>query len=127
MDARDVARRWYHAASTCPADLETVLSLLAEDVVWTEAAGSAWGGTYNGRDDVAGRLLPRLYEAIDKPFFLLEDLIVDDTSIAAFGWLGGNRKGTEEAISVRFAHRLEIGHGQISTIEELLDTSLLAT
>ncbi len=107
-------------------DIEGVLSALAEDVAWKIPASLPWGGTYNGREDVAGffGLLPEYFEQLElHPDELIEagDRVIDIGFMRGRGTLGG------DPFESRYCLVWHMRDGLAVEMEEFSDTAALIT
>jgi ketosteroid isomerase-like protein len=105
-------------------DIEGVLGALDDDIVWTVSESLPYGGTFNGREDVAAffGLLPEYYESIElHPTLLLEgaDLVMDVGTMKGKGKLGGE----DAAFEVRYCLVWRMRGGKAIEMEEFSDTA----
>ncbi|WP_432828655.1 nuclear transport factor 2 family protein [Dactylosporangium sp. CA-092794] len=119
-DAKDVVRVLY--AGLAAGDVPGALAALSADVVWTEAAGFPYAGTYHGQQAVLEHVFARLGTEWDG-FKAVPDTIVGDGDVAAaIGWYSGTYKATGKAFKARYVHWFTVTDGRISRFEQVTDT-----
>ncbi len=104
-------------------DIPGVLALLDPRIRWTEAAGSAYPGTFVGPESIVQDLFVRLGE--DWTTFLPAPQEYADLGgrVLALGWYEGTHRATGKAMRGRFAHLFDVDGGRITAFESINDTA----
>jgi ketosteroid isomerase-like protein len=104
------------------ADIPAFLALLDPQVVWTEAAGSAYAGTFVGHDALVQGVFMRLggeWETfLPKPveFFDCGETVI------VIGSFEGTHRSTGNSMTSRFAHLFRLRGEKIVEFESINDT-----
>jgi ketosteroid isomerase-like protein len=107
-------------------DVPAVLGALDDEVVWTEAAGFPYSGTYHGPQAVLSGVFARLNAEWDG-FQAVPDHIVDGGEVVVgAGWYSGTYKATGKPMRARFAHVIQLSGGKITKFEQIVDTAKVA-
>ncbi|KAA2267130.1 nuclear transport factor 2 family protein [Solihabitans fulvus] len=122
-DALDLVRAHYAASDR--GDVEGMLAVLAPGATWTEAAGSPYGGTYVGAEQIIDGVLARI--GCDWADFTVtvEELVDGGTAVVALGRYAGTHRSTGQEATARFAHVWHVTDGQVSSFEQIADTAAL--
>ncbi|MFI1773401.1 nuclear transport factor 2 family protein [Thalassobellus citreus] len=95
---------------------------VAEDIVWTEAKGFPYAGTYIGLESVTKNVFSRLgSEWIDYKF-TPEDYIANEDKVVAYGTYSGTYKATNNYFEARVAHVWKLKDGKIISFEQFVDS-----
>jgi uncharacterized protein len=105
-------------------NIEGVLEMLDENIIWTVPQSLPYGGEFNGRQDVAAffALLTEYYEELElHPTLLLEgaDLVMDVGTMKGRSKLGGE----EAAFELHYCLVWRMRHGKAIEMEEFSDTA----
>jgi len=123
-DATDAVRALY--GSMAAGDIPGALAAMSPDVVWTEAAGFPYAGTYHGPQAVLDNVFARLGGEWDG-FAVKPDVIMADGDVvAAIGWYSGTYKATGKVFEARYVHWFTVTGGRITRFEQVTDTSVIA-
>jgi ketosteroid isomerase-like protein len=109
----DVAKKAYEAFAT--ADLETVLSLLDDNIEWTNPGDSQVSGTYCGKGEfteLVARLAAKSFTTTPTRFLAADDVVVVLTEVSA---------GGESALE---ADVLTFREGKVVTARTIADTAM---
>lgn len=115
-----------HYAASARRDLAGMLADLADDVRWTEMAGSPCAGTHVGRQQIIERVFAAIEADWDRFEFKLQALIDGGEAIVAIGDYSGIHRGTGRAMSARVAHVWRLEGGKVRRFEQFADTRLMA-
>ncbi|MCS5498346.1 nuclear transport factor 2 family protein [Cnuibacter physcomitrellae] len=119
--AREVIERHYAASDR--GDLDGMLSVLADDIVWTEAAGFPLAGTYVGPQSVAQNVFAALQRDWEG-FALAVDEIVDcGDTVIGIGTYTGTDRGTGKPFQARVVHIWRVEDGKAVRFEQVADTA----
>lgn len=105
-------------------DIPAVLGMLAEDVVWIEAEGGPYGGTFIGREAVLDNVFMKLggewkgYAAVPHEF------IAQGETVVALGEYSGTYKATGKSFKAPFAHVWRFRDGLVSSFQQHTDTAM---
>jgi uncharacterized protein len=94
----------------------------AEDILWTEAKGFPYAGTYTGLKNITEQVFSRLgSEWIDYKF-TPESYVADEDQVVAYGTYTGTYKKTGKAFVARVAHVWKLKGGKIRSFEQFVDS-----
>ncbi|MFI1743335.1 nuclear transport factor 2 family protein [Thalassobellus sediminis] len=95
---------------------------VAKDIVWTEAKGFPYAGTYIGLESITKNVFSRLgSEWIDYKF-TPEDYIANEDKVVAYGTYSGTYKATNNYFEARVAHVWKLKDGKIISFEQFVDS-----
>ena len=95
---------------------------LAVEARWTEAEGFPYAGTYIGFEEISKNVFSRLAtEWIDYKI-AIEDYIVSDDHVVAYGTYSGAYKATGKFFKARVAHLWKVKNGKIISFEQIVDS-----
>ncbi|MFD7659725.1 nuclear transport factor 2 family protein [Actinosynnema sp. NPDC059797] len=123
MTALDVVRAHYEASER--GDLDGMLAVLAPDARWTEAAGSAYAGTYTGPAAIRAGVFERI--GADWSAFAAEvdELLPAGPTVVALGRYHGTHRATGDSATARFAHVWRVVGDRVVEFEQVADTALI--
>lgn len=112
-------------AALARGDIGALAAELWPDVVWTEAAGGPYHGTYVGPDAVVQGVLVRI-SADWQDFSAAPDLLVAEGGrVVAVGTYRGRCRRTGRLVEARFAHVFVVDAGRVREFEQILDSKPL--
>jgi uncharacterized protein len=116
----DVVRGAYEAFAR--GDVPGVLGALTDDVEWTEAKGSPYGGTYRGGDAIVQNVFGPILE--DLPDFAVtpEEFIASGDSVATVVRCTGTGKATGKRLDLLAVHVWDVRDGKITRFRQFIDT-----
>lgn len=123
MGSVEVVRAHYAASDR--GDLDGMLAPLADDVEWTEAAGTAYAGTYMGPDAVRTHVFGPIAAEWDGFGFDLAELLEAGSTVVALGSYRGTHRRTGKAVLARVAHVWRVADGKVRSFEQIADSALL--
>lgn len=103
-------------------DIPAVLGLFSSDIVWTEAEGFPYGGTYNGPNAVLEGVFMRLGSEWDGFAAVPHDFIDGGDTIVALGKYSGTYKATGKSFEADFAHVWKLREGKAVWFRQYVDT-----
>ena len=103
-------------------DVPAVLRFLSSDILWTEAEGFPYGGTYTGPDAVLSGVFMRLGSEWDGFSAVPEEFVDGGDTVVALGHYGGTYRATGKSIRVNFAHVWKISEGRAVRFTQYVDT-----
>lgn len=106
-------------------DIPTVLGFLSPDIVWTEAEGFPYGGTYTGPDAVLAGVFMRLGTEWDGFAVVPEEFIDGGDVVVALGKYSGTYKATGKSFRANFAHVWQVREGKAIRFVQYVDTLLV--
>lgn len=124
MTTREVIETLFEAFAR--RDAAVMVSLLADDVEWTQADGFPYAGTYMGPRAVLDQVWRRMgtewldWQAIP------ESIIVEGDRAVAVGTYMGVYKATDVPIRARFAHVYEVRESKIVRMEHFAEVLKVA-
>jgi uncharacterized protein len=105
-------------------DVEAVLGVLDEQIVWKVPETLPWGGSYTSREDVAG-FFALLLEYFDEFNVIPEDLLAAGDRVVDFGVIRGRGKLNDEPFEARYCLIWKMSDGKAVEMEEFSDTAEL--
>ncbi|MFD0201636.1 MULTISPECIES: nuclear transport factor 2 family protein [Saccharothrix] len=124
MTALDVVRAHYDASAR--GDLAGMLAVPAPDVRWTEAAGSAYAGTYTGPAAVVDGVFRRIDEEWSSFAVEVDELLDADDAVVALGRYTGRHRATGKSMTARCTHVWRVADGFVRDFEQIADTAAIA-
>jgi ketosteroid isomerase-like protein len=106
-------------------DVPTVLAFLDSNIVWKEAEGFPYGGTYNGPDAVVQGVFMRLGTEWDGFAAVPAEFIDGGDTIVGLGQYSGTYKATGRSFQANFAHVWKIESGKATRFVQYVDTLLV--
>lgn len=106
----EVFRRGYAAFQS--ADLETVRSLLAPDVVWNIPGHNHFSGAHRGVDDVVSVFMSNFQETNGTFRVDIHDILGNDEHAVALASVSGERAGKK--LNDRYTHVVHIKDGKVT-------------
>src|SRR5215203_5592968 len=85
-------------------DIFTVIDSLDENIVWTQAEGHPYGGTYIGHKAIIKNVLKKLATEWDMYRVAPDDFLDTGNRIVVLGNYSGTYKKTGKSMYVPFAH-----------------------
>lgn len=106
-------------------NVPSVLGALSPDVVWTEAEGFPYAGTYVGPNAVLDNVFMRLGTEWDG-FAAIPDEFVDaGDTVVVLGKYSGTYKATGKSFQANFAHVWKLRGGKAIRFVQYADTLLV--
>ena len=102
---------------------KNLMASLANDVVWTEAAGFPYAGTYHGPQSIFDHVFHRLATEWIDYRAKVHTYLADGDTVAAFGIYSGTYRATEVAMQATFAHLYRLDAGKIVSMEQVVDSA----
>jgi ketosteroid isomerase-like protein len=94
----------------------------AVDIVWTEAKGFPYGGTYTGMEAIAKNVFNRLATEWINYTFTPEGYVAEGDNVIAYGTYTGINKQTGKSLEARVAHLWKLKDGKIISFEQFVDS-----
>lgn len=102
---------------------KNLMASLADDVVWTEAAGFAYAGTYHGPQAIIDNVFQRLTNEWIDYQAKVHTYLSEGDHVAAFGVYSGIYRKTGIAMKATFAHLDRLKEGKIISMEQYVDSA----
>lgn len=102
-----------------------LMTALAPDARWTEAAGFPYAGTYVGPEAIAKGVFRRLASEWEGYTARVHTFLADGDRVAAFGVYSGTYRRTGKAMTASFAHLYRLKDGKIVSMEQVVDSALV--
>jgi len=106
-------------------DVPTVLAALGPDVIWKEAEGFPYGGTYVGADAVLQNVFMKLGSEWDGFTVVPQEYIAAADTVVALGEYSGTYKATGKSFRAPFVHVWKFGAGRIVSFQQHTDTAVV--
>lgn len=119
----DIIRATYEGPSE--ENGQNLLSALAPDAIWIEAAGFPYAGTYTGPDDIVTNVFQRLATEWTDYRAQVHTFLADGDQVAAFGVYSGIYRKTGKAMTASFAHHYRLKNGKIVHMEQYVDSAMV--
>lgn len=119
----EIIRSTYEGASADNGN--NLLSALAPDATWTEAAGFPYAGTYIGPEAIIANVFKRLASEWIDYQAKVHTYLADGDQVAAFGVYSGTYRQTGIAMTATFAHLYRLDQGKIVTMEQYVDSAMV--
>src|SRR6185437_934905 len=94
----------------------------AENIVWTEANGFPYGGTYTGLDAIGKNVFRRLATEWTDYTFTPEGYVAEGDKVVAYGTYTAVNKRTGKPLKARVAHLWQLKDGKIIRFEQFVDS-----
>ncbi|WP_417528961.1 nuclear transport factor 2 family protein [Marinomonas shanghaiensis] len=104
---------------------KNLLSVLAPDVTWTEAAGFPYAGTYIGAEEIIANVFHRLGTEWTDYQAKVHTYLADGDRVAAFGVYSGTYNSTGKSMTATFAHLYQLRDGKIISMEQYVDSAMV--
>lgn len=126
MTNRDIIMALY-AAFDC-GDMDAVLALMADDIVWNEAENNKWadGNPYIGPQAVAAGVFGRVPEEYDSFVVEVGQVVAEGDTVVMQGRYRAKVKGSSAEIAPQIVHWWTVRDGKIATFQQHVDTLILA-
>ena|ERR1041385_331630 len=95
---------------------------VASDIVWTEANGFPYAGTYVGLEAVTRNVFHRLGTEWTDYKFTPEGYVVEGDKVVAYGTYSGTNNQTGKSFVARVAHVWKLRDGKITSFEQFVDS-----
>lgn len=102
---------------------KNLMASLADDVVWTEAAGFPYAGTYHGPQAIIDNVFQRLTNEWIDYQAKVHTYLSEGDHVAAFGVYSGIYRKTGIAMKATFAHLYRLKEGKIISMEQYVDSA----
>jgi ketosteroid isomerase-like protein len=123
-EAATIVREFYEALAR--GDLPAVLSLLDENIAWTEAESFPYySGTWHGPQEVLENLLKPLARDWDEFSAKAHEFIAQGNRIVSLGTYSGTFKRTGRSFSAPFAHVWTVQGHKLTRFDMHTDTAKL--
>jgi ketosteroid isomerase-like protein len=103
-------------------DIFSVLELIDENIVWTEAEGFPYGGTYIGHKAVIDNVLKKLATEWDEYLVKADEFLDAGDRIVVLGNYSGTYKKTGKSMHVPFAHVWTVENSKATKFVQYTDT-----
>jgi len=94
----------------------------AENIVWTEAKGFPYGGTYTGLDAIGKNVFRRLATEWTDYTFTPEGYVAEGDKVVAYGTYTAVNKWTGKPLKARVSHLWQLKDGKIIRFEQFVDS-----
>jgi ketosteroid isomerase-like protein len=106
-------------------DVPTVLAALGPNVIWKEAEGFPYGGTYIGADAVLQNVFMKLGSEWDGYTVAPQEYVASSDTVVALGEYSGTYKATGKSFRAPFAHVWKFGGDRIISFQQYTDTAVV--
>lgn len=117
----DIIRATYEGPSS--ENGKNLMAALSIDVVWTEAAGFPYAGTYHGPQAIIDHVFQRLANEWIDYQAKVHTYLTEGDHVAAFGVYSGTYRQTGMAMKATFAHLYRLQQGKIISMEQTVDSA----
>ncbi len=109
-------------AAFAKGDIPTVLGALAPNVIWIEAEGGPYGGTYVGPNAVLENVFMKIGGEWDAYAAVPDEFIANDNTVVALGKYSGKYKATGKRFEAPFVHVWKFLDGKVISFQQHTDT-----
>ena len=109
-------------AAFAKGDIPTVLGALASNVIWIEAEGGPYGGTYVGPNAVLENIFMKIGGEWDGYAAVPDEFIANDSTVVALGKYSGKYKATGKSFTAPFVHVWKFLDGKVISFQQHTDT-----
>jgi ketosteroid isomerase-like protein len=106
-------------------DVAAVLAALSPNIIWTEAEGFPYGGTYVGPDAVLQNVFAKLGSEWDGYVAVPNELITNADTVVALGEYSGTYKATGNSFKAPFVHVWKFDGEKAISFRQHTDTALV--
>jgi ketosteroid isomerase-like protein len=106
-------------------DAASVMAALSPDIVWTEAEGFPYAGTYEGPDAVLKNVFMRLATEWEGYSAVPHEFVAQGEMVVALGQYGGTYRATRKSFSAPYAHVWTLRDGMAIRFRQYTDTVLV--
>ena len=126
MTNRDIIMALY--AGFASGDIEAVLALMADDIVWHEAENNKWadGNPYIGPQAVAAGVFGRVPEEYDSFAVEVGPVVAEGDTVVMQGRYRAKVKASGAEIAPQVVHWWTVKDGKIASFQQHVDTFALA-
>lgn len=104
-------------------DVPAVLSAMAPDIEWHEAAGMPYGGVYHGPEAVAQNVFGPISDDVVDFGITPEEFIASEDGVAAIVRYSGTGKATGAALDLPVVHVWKVRDGKLQHFRQFIDTA----
>ena len=109
-------------AAFAKGDIPTELGALASNVIWIEAEGGPYGGTYVGPNAVLENVFMKIGGEWDAYAAVPDEFIANDNTVVALGKYSGKYKATGKSFTAPFVHVWKLQDGKVISFQQHTDT-----
>ena len=126
MTNRDIIMALYAAFGS--GDMDAVLALMADDIVWQEAENNKWadGNPYVGPQAIAAGVFGRVPEEYDSFAVEVGQVVAEGDTVVMQGRYRARVKGSGAEIAPQIVHWWTVRNGKIAAFQQHVDTLILA-
>lgn len=109
-------------------DMDAVLALMADDIVWHEAENNKWadGNPYVGPEAIAAGVFGRVPEEYDSFTVEIGEVAAEGDTVVMQGRYRARVKGSGAEIAPQIVHWWTVKDGKIATFQQHVDTFALS-
>ncbi|WP_313015285.1 nuclear transport factor 2 family protein [Brevundimonas sp.] len=120
---RAVVARLYEGFAT--GDMPMILSILEPGIIWTEAEGFPYAGTYEGADAVVAGVFVRLATEWEGYQAIPERYVAEGDTVVALGHYSGRYLQTKKRFRAPFVHVWTVSAGKLVRFVQHTDTAVV--
>lgn len=106
-------------------NVPAVLGIMHDDIVWHEAEGFPYGGTYHGPEAIANNIFMKIGTEWDGFQVQPEEFVDGGDTVVVLGQYSGTYKETGTSMQAPFAHVWKLRGGKVHTFTQHTDTVLV--
>ena len=119
---KQIVQAFYDSANR--GDMDTCMSQLAEDVIWTNIGTTKFSGTFRGKADLVTRLLQPVFGQLQAGIVSAVDNIVAEGDFVVVQSRGKAETTDGRPYNNTYCHVFRIRGGKIVEVTEYMDTAL---
>ncbi|CAM3761666.1 MULTISPECIES: nuclear transport factor 2 family protein [Pseudoalteromonas] len=97
----------------------------SDTIIWKEADGFAYAGTYYGVDDIAKHVFQKLASEWDNYMFTPQNYLSDDDTVVVYGTYSGKYIKTGKKMQARVVHIWQLRNQKITHFEQIVDSKVV--
>lgn len=111
-----------YASESAEAHSANLKKYLSEDIVWIEAKGFPYAGSYTSFEAIIENVFSKLATEWIDYCFVPEDYLVGENKVAAYGTYYGTYKTSQKTFKARVMHLWKFKGGNINYFEQIVDS-----
>jgi len=123
MQSLDIIKSLY--AGFAAGDMPAILANMAPQIVWTEAEGYPYAGTFVGPQEILDGVFTKLATEWHGYMAVPDRYVVQGEEVVAFGHYSGTYKATGKSFRAPFVHAWTLDGEKIVAFVQYVDTVLV--
>ncbi len=120
---KDVVQRFFQAGNS--GDMDTCMSLIADDIVWTNIGTHSLSGTFRGKQELGERLLGPLFGQLQQGIHMTPQQLIAENDTVVAHCQGRAQTHDGRPYNNTYCWIIRIRDGQFVELTEFGDTELI--